>query len=247
MSRLDYPVKLENWRATPHFLRMSGASLGHPLFCAAKDNTNLCERCEREIDIQLSPQLTVSLSTIVDDTLDSGGSIWNGGYYLSKYLLHHADMVRNKTVLELGSGCGLTGIVAGVCKAKHVVLTDLPEQIPYLQSNIDKNRDILQSEACTCMPLEWGTEAKHLNIHQYDAILAADVGFDISLHHPLVSTLLLYASATTDIYLVEEQRWKDVYNWYLEEISEHFYVIDKEVISSDACRAPVVLWHVKKK
>ena len=227
---------------------MSGTSLGHPLFCAAKDNNNLTERCEREIDIEISPKLTISLSTIVDDTLDSGGSIWNGGYYLSKYLLQHADMVQNKTVLELGSGCGLTGIIASVCSAKQVVLTDLPEQIPYLQSNVEKNRNILRSEACTCIPLDWGSETKCEDIpHRYDAILAADVGFDVSLHQPLVSTLLLYASATTDIYLVEEQRWRDVYNWYLEEISEHFDVIEKVVISSDACRVPVVLWHVKKK
>lgn len=228
---------------------MSVTSIGHPLFSASKNNTKVSNHCQREINVQFADDITISLYTVVDDTLDSGGSIWNGGYYLSKHLLQHTNMVRDKTVLELGSGCGLSGIVSSICQATHTVLTDIPEQVPYLQRNVDRNAHLLPGGCtCICAPLEWGAGHRNETLPtSYDVILAADVGFDVQLHEPLVSTLLLYASAATDVYLVEERRWKDVYDWYQEVIAEHFDVIDRFVISKDSCRAPVILSHVRKK
>lgn len=59
---------------------------------------------------------------------------------LSSYLLQRGlSSLKNKTVLELGSGTGLVGLVAGYLGAEHVWITDqrsvclyLPSPHPYL-------------------------------------------------------------------------------------------------------------------
>ena len=41
-----------------------------------------------------------------------------------RYLLDNPSLIRGKTVLDIGSGCGATAIAASVCGA-HVVANDI--------------------------------------------------------------------------------------------------------------------------
>lgn len=50
---------------------------------------------------------------------------WAGGQALARYLLDHADLVAGKTVLDLGSGSGLTAIAAMKAGAAHVRAVDI--------------------------------------------------------------------------------------------------------------------------
>lgn len=47
--------------------------------------------------------------------------------------------IRGKSVLELGCGLGLLGIVAAKCGARTVVLTDLPHCLPPVMHNLQIN------------------------------------------------------------------------------------------------------------
>ncbi|CAN8097895.1 unnamed protein product [Discula destructiva] len=53
--------------------------------------------------------------------------LWNGARVISDYFQVNPDVVRGKTVLELGAGAGLPSIVAAVQGAKKVVMTDYPD------------------------------------------------------------------------------------------------------------------------
>lgn len=51
-----------------------------------------------------------------------GLQVWRGAFLLADYILHNANLFHGQTVLELGSGVGLTSIVAGMF-AKEVICT----------------------------------------------------------------------------------------------------------------------------
>ncbi|XP_012859469.1 electron transfer flavoprotein beta subunit lysine methyltransferase [Echinops telfairi] len=50
---------------------------------------------------------------------------WPGGQALSRYLLDNPDIVKGKSVLELGSGCGATAIAAKMSGASRILANDI--------------------------------------------------------------------------------------------------------------------------
>lgn len=50
---------------------------------------------------------------------------WPGGQALSRYLLDNPDVVRGKSVLDLGSGCGATAIAAKMSGASKILANDI--------------------------------------------------------------------------------------------------------------------------
>eukprot|EP00903_Cladosiphon_okamuranus_P021666 g19919.t1 len=69
-----------------------------------------------------------------------GGDVWCAALLLSAWLLQAPEVVEGLAVLELGSGLGLCGIVAGYL-AESVTLTDyVDELVVNLQHNIEINR-----------------------------------------------------------------------------------------------------------
>lgn len=65
--------------------------------------------------------------------------LWNGARVISNYFETNPDVVRGKTVLELGAGAGLPSIVAAVLGAKKVVMTDYPDNdiVEVMWKNVD--------------------------------------------------------------------------------------------------------------
>ncbi len=50
---------------------------------------------------------------------------WAGGQALARFLLDHPERVRERPVLDFGSGSGLTGIAAARAGAAHVLAADI--------------------------------------------------------------------------------------------------------------------------
>ncbi|XP_058502110.1 electron transfer flavoprotein beta subunit lysine methyltransferase [Solea solea] len=50
---------------------------------------------------------------------------WPGGQALSRFLLDNPEVCQDKKVLDVGSGCGASAIVAKLCGAAHVVANDI--------------------------------------------------------------------------------------------------------------------------
>ena len=66
------------------------------------------------------------------------------------------DHWRAKSVVELGSGCGLCGLMAAALGASRVLLTDLPPLLPLLRRNCDANRHVCGESELSVRSLEWG-------------------------------------------------------------------------------------------
>ena len=68
-----------------------------------------------------------------------GCALWDGSIVLARWLARNPQVVAGQTVVELGAGCGLPGLVAARV-ARQVVLTEyIPELVANLQYNIALN------------------------------------------------------------------------------------------------------------
>lgn len=135
----------------------------------------------------------------------TGVNVWDGALLLAHYLDQQPLLVRNKRVLEVGAGCGLVGMAAGVLGARQVLLTDLEYAIPNMQENVDRHADLydnnykIDPKAMVCYPLDWTKEITWDRIGESifgmnerwipDVILVADCVWVQPLVEPLLSIL----------------------------------------------------------
>jgi len=62
--------------------------------------------------------------------------VWPGGVALARYLLDHPDVVAGRSVLDLGSGSGLTAIAAALAGASAVLASEID---PFAAAAIELN------------------------------------------------------------------------------------------------------------
>ncbi|XP_011090180.1 protein-lysine N-methyltransferase EFM3 isoform X2 [Sesamum indicum] len=107
---------------------------------------------------------------------------------LNHYLSKNADMLRGCSVIELGSGVGITGILCSrFCS--EVVMTDHNDEVlKILTRNIELHQSSQDSHSCARLKaekLEWGNSEQLKYILQrhpegFDLVLGADICFQQS-------------------------------------------------------------------
>jgi len=95
---------------------------------------------------------------------------WTGGQALARHVLDHADIVRDKRVLDLGSGSGLVAIAAAMAGARSVTAADVdPFAIAAIALNAAANRvhvDIV------------GDDLVGRPLSGFDIVLAGDICYE---------------------------------------------------------------------
>jgi predicted nicotinamide N-methyase len=105
---------------------------------------------------------------------------WPGGQALARYILDHADLVRGRTILDLGSGSGLTAIAAAMAGASAVLASELdPFAIAAIELNASANDVAI---AVTADVLDGSGE-------DAEVILAADVCYETTMAKRVLSLL----------------------------------------------------------
>ncbi|KAG8768381.1 glycoside hydrolase 15 protein [Ceratobasidium sp. 428] len=91
--------------------------------------------------------------------------LWNAAIVLADFLdARSADLCQDKRVLELGAGGALPSLVAALCGARQVVITDYPDGplIDNIKRNVDRNiRDDMRP-AISVEGYVWGTDPQKL-------------------------------------------------------------------------------------
>ncbi|KAL2652563.1 hypothetical protein R1flu_020691 [Riccia fluitans] len=129
-------------------------------------------------------------SSLTDYDL-TGQLVWPGAKLLAEYLLEKANDIKGFSVIELGAGLGLTGLLcARLCD--HVVITDYNETIlKVTQMNVD--HQISSGDLSPCKvevhKLDWSVEDHMVAIKE-----KYPQGFDLTRYQqsclpPLFSTL----------------------------------------------------------
>ncbi|WWC92091.1 uncharacterized protein L201_007045 [Kwoniella dendrophila CBS 6074] len=134
----------------------------------------------------------------VDAGPGCGGIAWPAGEVLSRYIAYRHGIdpshLRNKKILELGSGTGLVGIVAGMLEpTSEIWVTDQSILLDLMEINTELNiptnqqgkRNVHVSE------LNWGDDLSlnQIPIKDIDIILAADCVYFEPAFPLLVKTL----------------------------------------------------------
>ncbi|WMV55647.1 hypothetical protein MTR67_049032 [Solanum verrucosum] len=110
----------------------------------------------------------------------TGQLVWPGAVLMNDYLTQNANMLQGCSVIELGSGVGITGVLCSrFCRG--VVMTDHNDEI--LKKNIKLQESSDDSMCCTELKaekLEWGSSDQLNCILQehpegFDLVLGADI------------------------------------------------------------------------
>ncbi|CAK8993143.1 unnamed protein product [Durusdinium trenchii] len=118
--------------------------------------------------------------------MTTGATLWDAALLLSAYLCTSTrPRLRGSHVLELGSGCGLVGLVAKRLGAE-VTLTDLPSLLPLLEANANCN-----GADVDIRPLLWqeAAQMRWIQNHRFDLVLMSDLLYHEEQFDPLWTVL----------------------------------------------------------
>lgn len=137
-----------------------------------------------------------------DERLPYWAELWHSSIALSERLLEMNTSMVGKSVLDLGCGLGLTGIVAaqlGGC----VTFTDIAEDaLAFSRYNLMRNCDAQAVARCTFETIDWRLHPRKT----WDVILAADVIYETRMMYPLLQFFQRALSSGGCILLAEPHR-----------------------------------------
>ncbi|CAL8069641.1 unnamed protein product [Orchesella dallaii] len=145
-----------------------------------------------------------------------GLQVWRGAFLLADFLIHNQiKYAKDKRVLEVGSGTGLTAIVAAMY-ANLVTATDIndPTILKLLETNATGHNKKLINCGFEVKPLDfldsnWSPELAE-RVNEADVILAADVVYHNDITTAFVHTLKKIVTSGTkskDIFIAMEKRY----------------------------------------
>jgi predicted nicotinamide N-methyase len=156
---------------------------------------------------QITTELIVKLHepSLTGDNL--GLKTWTSSLLLARLLPRLQELIpRDHRILELGSGTGLLGLSAACLWKAEVLLTDLPEVVTNLETNLFLNSGTVTSHggSVSATALDWSDETdvlKH-NLERFQVIIAADPIY--SPDHPriLVDTISRWLTFDKDARVV---------------------------------------------
>ncbi|XP_075699442.1 protein N-lysine methyltransferase METTL21D isoform X2 [Rhinoderma darwinii] len=138
---------------------------------------------------------------------DVGCVVWDAAIVLSKFLERRQcaepGLYAGRSVVELGSGTGIVGIMAATLGA-DVTVTDLEDLQDLMKKNIDSNSTLITG-SCQAKVLKWGEDALEFSPSPDYVLMADCIYYEESLK-PLLRTLRTLASSETCILCCYEER-----------------------------------------
>ncbi|XP_041056548.1 protein N-lysine methyltransferase METTL21A isoform X1 [Carcharodon carcharias] len=172
--------------------------------------------------------------------------VWDAAIVLCTYLELGTIQLRDRTVIELGAGTGLVGIVAALLGA-DVTVTDREVALQFLESNLRENIPPDLRTRARARELSWGVNLHQYDAGSYDVVLGADVVYLEETFPALLETLEYLSSEQTMILLSCRIRYERDQNflkmlgsrftvekvYYDTEKDVHVYKAQKRMVKED--------------
>ena len=174
---------------------------------------------------------------VVDERLPYWAELWPSAIALSEHLLEGCNIEAQTSVIELGCGMGLCGMVAATLGAE-VLLTDYaPQALELAQLNWQLNK----LPPPTCQVMDWRSPQTE---KRADLILASDVAYEERFFQPLIDTFKLLLNPGGTIMLSEPHR-ELAFDFFdrLEEQGFAYHSIDRQV-STGSCTIPIAVHEI---
>jgi len=99
---------------------------------------------------------------------EEGKRVWEGGIIFSRFAVNNSTLFRNKSILELGCGGGISGIaLLKYTNAKYVLFTDYKEALfPLVKKNIEENA-VKSPHIHSNIPFKATTECESFTLSEY--------------------------------------------------------------------------------
>ena len=148
------------------------------------------------------------------------------------------NIFKKKTILELGAGTGICGIVAGKIGA-NVLISEMSSN----KSALDVIRTNLSTNNVTAdiLPLEWGVLEDLFHMPKLDFIIGSDVFYDEDDFEDLFFTLSLLLENQTTFYTAYHHRCAMSVECYMKK-----WDLSSQLVLYDSC-SDIHLYKINKK
>ena len=137
-------------------------------------------------DPESNDSLDVTIPEIIDPSY--GMYVWPCAPVLAQYLWHNRHAIHGKTILEIGAGTALPGIVAGLCGAR-IHLSD-SSHLPDCVENSKKSCEVNGLTEVHVHSIAWGRfDPDLLELPKLDIIIASDCFYDTKDFEDIIVTV----------------------------------------------------------
>ncbi|KDN49209.1 hypothetical protein K437DRAFT_262097 [Tilletiaria anomala UBC 951] len=153
----------------------------------------------------------------LDVSTGCGGRIWPAAEVLGAYLASHGpdlrERWRGRTIVELGAGTGLAGLLVARMGlgVQGVWITDQDAMMQLMRENLALNQTQAQAplpDPCHVEELNWGEPIPDTVPSQPDVLLLADCVYLEIAFQPLVDTMAALSTPATEILFCYQKRRK---------------------------------------
>jgi predicted nicotinamide N-methyase len=180
------------------------------------------------------PARDFPFSVFVQPGCSLGGHTWSSSVALARFLLSSgSSLVKEKRIVELGSGTGVLGIACCFAGAKSVLLTDLSINLDMLCQTCELHRQQFDVQSDS---LDWRNEADRERIgSSFDVCVMSDVVYyeNEALFQSLVETLKAVVPRVNGSVLMSYRERSPVEKIFFELMKKADFKCEKEVALDD--------------
>ncbi|GJQ15724.1 hypothetical protein GpartN1_g7515.t1 [Galdieria partita] len=166
------------------------------------------------------------------DPGDTGCTLWDSSLVLAQLVLNKPEWIKDKRVVELGSGIGLLGILISLLGARQTTLSDLDSTMTLLQGNIAKNKHLLGNRDIQVIPIHWGDEMvlQQPRLQNTEVVVCSDLVYRMEAVQPLVTTLCKLCHLETKILFAQDNHRPEVTKTWERTMQPyfHYHTVPKE-------------------